>query len=306
MALVVQVRFDLQSVMQALLLSEHLSIRSAAQRLGLQPSVVSRRIRTLEEQLGVTLFERNNAGVRATHAGRRFLDRARWAIAELDYAGRDAVSVERSEAGGLGVAFYPSLAAGRLHNVLQSYRSRFPEMVLSFLEEISSDQLVALRQRRVDVAFLAAVDDAPGAESEHLWDERIYIALPDGHSLATRETLAWAELRQEAFVVRAYGSGPVIYAWLAGRLHPGGYAPNIRQHDICRESLLGLVSAGFALTVVTEAATAMAIPGVVYRPVADHDDASVSVRMAWLTDNENPALGRFLSHARQIARRNPG
>lgn len=104
--------------------------------------------------------------------------------------------------------------------------------------------------------------------------------------------------------MRAYGSGPVIYAWLAGKLNPGGYAPKIRQHAICRENLLGLVSAGFALTVVAHSATALTIPGVVYRPVAD-DDASVSVRMTWLDDNANPALGPFLSHARRVVRHGP-
>ena len=55
------------------------------------------------------------------------------------------------------------------------------------------DQLVALRQRRVDVAFLIAVDEAPGAESEHLWDERIYVALPEAHAPELDEAVALAE-----------------------------------------------------------------------------------------------------------------
>ena len=126
-------------------------------------------------------------------------------------------------------------------------------------------------------------------------------ALLQAHAFATRETLTWEELSQEAFVVRAFESGPVNYAWLAGKLRPGGYAPNIRQHAVCRESLLSLVGGGFALTIVSEAAIAVKLPGVVYRPVVD-EGADVSVRMAWLTDNENPALGRFLSHARRVAR----
>ena len=293
--------FDLQSVAHALLLAEHLSIRRTADQLGLQPSAVSRRIRALEEQLNLILFERHSTGVRVTPVGRRFLNRARWAVTELDNAGRDATLVEKGDGGALGIAFYASLASGRLHDLLSTYGMRFPDLALSFLEGASMDQLVALRQRRVDVAFLIAVDDAPGAASEYLWDERIYIALPAQHELATRDALTWAELRNQAFVVRAYGSGPVVYAWLAGKLHPGGYAPAIRQHAIGRESLLGLVSAGLALTVVSEAATAMAIPGVVFRRVAD-ENASVAVRVAWLNDNENPALGSFLSLARRIAR----
>lgn len=294
--------FDLQSIVQALLVADFLSIRRAAEQLRLRPSAVSRRVRALEDQLGVTLFERYSTGVQPTLAGRRYFDRARWAIAELDYAAENALSVKRGEVGVLRVSFYPSLASGLLHQILAEHRVRFPHLRLSFQEAAPADQLVAVRQRRVDVAFLTAVTDAPGAESEQLWQERIYVALPEGHALAARGALTWMALRDEAFVVRAYGSGPVIYAWLAGKLHPDGYAPNIQQHDVCRESLLGLVSAGHGLTVVAKSASALSIPGVVYRPVADAD-ATVSVRMAWLLDNENPALGSFLSHARRVARR---
>jgi len=292
---------DIGAVRHALLVSEHLSIRRAAAELGLRPSTVSRRLHSLEEGLGVALFERSSAGAQPTFAGRRFLDRARWALAELEEAASGVTSVQKGQAGTLGIAFYPSLASGRLHRLLDEHRTRFPELDFTFLEGASADQLTALRHRQVDVAFLIEVRNAPGAASEHLWDERVYIAAPEHHSLANLATLTWAELRDEMFVVRAYGSGPVIYAWLAGKLDPGGFAPKIHQHDISRECLLGLVSAGYGLTVVAESATALVIPGVVYRPITD-EDATMSVRMAWLNENENPALGRFLSHARRVAR----
>jgi len=293
---------DLQSVSQAVLIAEGLSIRRAAAQLGLQPSAVSRRLRSLEEQLGTALFERHSSGVQPTVAGRRFLDRARRALSELDYAARSATSAQKGEAGTLGIAFYPSLAAGLLHKILAEYRAHFPYVEFAFREASPADQLAALRRREVDVAFLSAATDAPGAESEHLWDERISVALAETHPLATREALTWAEIRGEDFVVRAYGSGPVIYAWLAGKLNPGGYAPRIRQYDVCRESLLGLVSAGYGMTVVAGSTTVLAIPGLVFRPVSD-EDAVVAVRMAWMKDNDNPALGRFLSRARQVSRR---
>lgn len=293
---------DIRSVRQALLVAEHLSIRHAAAQLGLRPSAVSRRLRALEEELGVSLFERHSAGAQTTFAGRRFLDRARWALAELDEAARGATNVQKGKAGALGIAFFPSLASGLLHRILDEHRERFPALDFTFREGASADQLAALRQHQVDVAFLTAVDDTPDAASEHLWDERVYVAASEQHAAAAKEALTWAELREEAFLVRAYGSGPVIYAWLAGKLNPGGLAPNIRQHDVTRESLLGLVSAGYGLTVVSESATALVVPGVVYRPVVDQN-AAVSVRMAWLNGNENPALGRFLSHARRVARR---
>ena len=292
---------DLVCVRYAIIVAEHLSIRGAAAQMNLQPSAVSRRITTLEQQLGITLFERRRSGVQPTLACLRFLDRARWALSELDEAARSSARMQKEQFGALGIGFYASLASGRLHQILAEYRARFPILEFTFREGASADQLAALRQHQIDVAFLVAVDDASGLPSEHLWDERMYVAVPSRHAAATREALTWAELRGEAFVVRTFGSGPFIYAWLAGKLHPGDYAPNISQYDMCRDSSLGLVSAGYGLTVVAESATAITIPGVVYLPIVD-DDAIVSVRMAWLNGNENPALGPFLSHSRRVAR----
>ncbi len=68
---------DLVSVTQALLVAEHLSFSRAAQVLGVRQSAVSRRVRALEDKLGVSLFERDSTGVRLTEAGRRFLERTR-------------------------------------------------------------------------------------------------------------------------------------------------------------------------------------------------------------------------------------
>ncbi len=64
-------------------MAEHLSFSRAAQVLGIQQSAVSRRVRALEDKLGVSLFERDASGIRLTEAGRRFLDRSRSALAEM-------------------------------------------------------------------------------------------------------------------------------------------------------------------------------------------------------------------------------
>lgn len=292
---------DIRAVRQALLVSEHLSIRRAAAQLGLQPSAVSRRLQSLEDGLGFALFERRPTGAQPTLAGVQFLDRARRALDELEDAASSAASIQAGHSGALGIAFYASISSGRLQQILKEHRIRFPDLDFKFQEGASSDQLTALRRRQVDVAFLSEVEEAPGAHSEHLWDERVYVAIPERRDLAEDIGSSWAELCKETFVVRAYASGSVMSAWIMHRLNPHDIPPNIHQHDVSRECLLGMVSAGYGITVVAESATALAVPGVIYRPILE-ENATMSVRMAWLDENENPALGRFLSHARRIAR----
>lgn len=90
---------DLVSVTQALLVAEHLSFSRAAQVLGVRQSAVGRRVRALEDKLGVSLFERDSTGVQLTEAGRRFLERTWPALSEIDHAMKAAASAGRGAEG---------------------------------------------------------------------------------------------------------------------------------------------------------------------------------------------------------------
>lgn len=68
-------RIPLASLIQTLAVAEYLNIRHAANALRTSQSSVSARIKALEEELGILLFERNTRGVRLTEAGRLFVER---------------------------------------------------------------------------------------------------------------------------------------------------------------------------------------------------------------------------------------
>ena len=61
------------SLIQTLAVAEHLNFRHAANALGVAQSSVSARVKALEEDLGILLFERHARGVRLTEAGRHFV-----------------------------------------------------------------------------------------------------------------------------------------------------------------------------------------------------------------------------------------
>lgn len=67
-------RIPLTSLIQTLAVAEYLSFYRATQALGTSQSSVTARIRALEEELGILLFERNTRGVRLTEAGRLFVE----------------------------------------------------------------------------------------------------------------------------------------------------------------------------------------------------------------------------------------
>ena len=76
-------KLHLESFEQALVVLEAGSFRQAAQIFAVQPSAVSRRIRALEETIGVSLFQRRTQGAQPTTAGRKILQRVRRVVDEV-------------------------------------------------------------------------------------------------------------------------------------------------------------------------------------------------------------------------------
>jgi DNA-binding transcriptional LysR family regulator len=145
---------DLVSITQALLVAECLSFRRAARMLGVRQSAVSRRVRALEDLVGVSLFERHHGGVRVTSAGARFLDQARDALLQLDNAVKTASAAGRGAIGRLNIGILSSMGAGFLREAIRVYRAHHPEVAMQVLEGASIEQIALVRKSRLDVAFV--------------------------------------------------------------------------------------------------------------------------------------------------------
>ena len=83
--------------------AEPLNFRHAANALGVSLSSVSARVKTLEEDLGVPLFERHARGVRLTEAGRRFVEHVAAGVDQLDHAVKTADMAASGECGRLRI-----------------------------------------------------------------------------------------------------------------------------------------------------------------------------------------------------------
>jgi len=296
---------DLISLRYALRAAEHQSFRAAARSLGVKQSALSRRVRALEDDIGVSLFERHHGGVRPTAAGREFLTQAGAALDGLDYAVGRANTAGRAETGTLRIGFDHSLASGRLRDIVVDYRAQWPNVLLEFLEAGSKAQMAALRERQIDVGFVFGAEQIADLEKESVWVERGFVALPERHVLASRNEIALADLQGETFAMRRGSDGSGAVGWLAGRdkvSTPGGAATT---YAISRESLLVLVGMGFGVTIVAECAIGIGVSGVVFRPIKE-PGIVIPFRMVWFAGNDNPALRRFLSHVRAYVAKEPG
>lgn len=291
---------DLKHLAYFVAAAEHRSFRQAADALDVGQSVLSRRIRALEDELGVSLFERGTLGARLTIAGERLQARTRSVLEELDELVRSAREAGRGMTGRLRIGIICSLGPGFLRDLIRGYAERYPDVEIEVAEDGPRAHVAGIRDRQQDVAMLTGKRADSKLDAAVLWREKIFVALPDGHRLADSSMLEWTSVADERFIVQREQPGPEIHDQIVRQLSGQGRLPTVVRHSVGHDALMNLIGLGFGVSLTCESAIGVAYPGVVFRPLAGPEDM-VTFSAVWSPENDNPALRRFLSLARTMA-----
>jgi DNA-binding transcriptional LysR family regulator len=291
---------DLHALVQTLIAAEQGSFHKAGLRLGVQPSTISRRVKTLERRVGVALFERHNHGVKPTQSGRDFLDSARRILGDLEGLVTNARNVGRGETGWLRVGLYLSLSKGPLRDALFAYMDRFPKVEVRIVDESRHSLIERLNSGAVDVAVLAGQVWNGSHELLPLWSERILLALPENHRLCEQSTVSWDDLRRERFVFGNRDPGPELRDFLVAKFNGTGVLPTVVQTNADRDTVIGLVALRRSITLLYASNAGVIHPGVIYREISAHSRArQLPCFACWQSHNDNPALHQFLRLLRE-------
>jgi DNA-binding transcriptional LysR family regulator len=155
-----------------------------------------------------------------------------------------------------------------------------------------AEHVAAIRQFRLDIAFLTGTSEWPRCETVHLWSERVFAVLPEAHVLAQRDEVSWHDLANETFIVSDAPPGQELHDYLVQQVADLGHHPKIQSQLVGRDNLLTLVAIGSGLTVTSEATTAAYVPAICYRPIPGE---VLPFSGVWSPKNDNPALRRFVS-----------
>ena len=293
---------DIRQLQRFIAVAEERNFRRAAARLHVSQPPLSESIRKLEAELGTPLFERTRRRVALTKAGEVFLDRARALLAQLDETLTLTQAVAKGQSGQLTVGFFPTATYDLLPRILRRYRARFPEVGLRFSELRTPEQPDALLQKRIDIGlFLVPTLAKQGIAQETVFRERLYVALPEDHRLASRKSVSLRALRHEPFVFIPSRRGTGLHARVYAACQRAGFTPNVIEEVEHLYTMISLVAAGMGVTVVAESLQCFQPPGVVFRALTDKSDLLyLDFGLAWRADDGSPALTGFREIARQM------
>lgn len=289
------------SLIQVLAVAEHLSFRHAADALGVGQSSVSGRVKALEQELGVLLFDRNTRGVRLTEAGRRFVDQVDDAIGILDRAIKTAGMLARGEEGELHVGVHALVMDSFLDRLLTRFHHKHPLIRLHITEGSAREAQIMVREGKLDVAFTVCTHEIPDLHSRVVWHDRLMVALSATHPLVTRRDVEWRQLANETFIVRQGGNGPYVHDLIVVRAAGRWPVPSILRFDVGRSTLLSMIAAGHGVSLFVEEGAAFATAKVGFLPISDEPE-TVAFSAVWSPRNRTPALTNLLRLAAAMGR----
>ena len=185
------------------------SFSGAANELFVTQPAVSKKIRLLQEQVGLALLEQVGKRIYLTDAGRLLLNLCRdW----LDTWGRFEQSIadlQGLKQGRLRIAVVTT-SKYFMPRVLGPFCERYPGIDVA-MEVINRDRLLERLARNDDDLYIMGVPpDDLDIDSEPLIGNPLVVISPASHPLATRRRVRFSELADQVFLMREQGSGTRI------------------------------------------------------------------------------------------------
>lgn len=278
--------------------AECLNFTAAAKKHYISQTAMTQRIQTLEEQLGVKLFDRSKRHVELTPAGKVFLHEAR-AILEMERR-----AVEKVEAAATGISGsiqigyvkgYENTDFGR---ILRAFRQTHSDISLELCRENYLDLLLHLEQDKYDIILDICYNNTD--LSAFCWKNvasyPLYAVLYPEHPLADRKAILRNELKNERFLITKFYEDPTAVGYiLPDKYADSGFIPKVAVSSPDIETLLLMVAARMGITILPENAISRLRDSrdFVFLPlVGGHEH--IEVKAIWKKGNPNPALPKFL------------
>jgi len=157
---------------------------SAARRLGMSQSGLSRQVQSLERELGTRLLVRTPRGVVLTGAGERYLVHAQRALDALQRGASELTALAGKASGLVALGTLPTVGAYLLPELLPRFHKLYPDVRLRLVEQTSEGLEDRVAKGKLDLAVLNLPVRRVDLVQQKLWTEDFVLAVPRGHPLA--------------------------------------------------------------------------------------------------------------------------
>ena len=195
---------DLRQLAALTAVAEGGSISAAARSLHTVQSNISSHLARLERELGVTLFDRTGGFL--TEEGQAVVRRARRVQAELDALDADVAALRDEVTGKVRLGCIGTSARWLVPLVLEDVTAKHPKVHVVVVDATTTSLVPRLLADELDLAVVNLPVAHPDVSTEPLFDEDRLLIVPDGHPLAGKDRVGFAELADHELLLEPAGT----------------------------------------------------------------------------------------------------
>ena len=279
--------------------AEERNFTRAAARLHLAQPSLSRQIRDLEQELGVSLLHRGKGGITLTAAGNEYLAQARKLLADSAAAVQVTQAAGRSEQRHLLIGTIErSISSGLLQRVLKRFAMSRPDVRVELRELFSIDQHRLIAAHELDAGFVYRPPEDSSIYDWFIVLQDYHVAvLPARHRLAGKTKLFLRDLTGEAFVQFSRHLWPERIDAISQKCAEAGFNMHVVQEGQRLHSLVEFVAQGVGVAIMPRP-DCYSQGCVVIKKLEDFD-LPANLHLTWLRRNQSGLLRDFVETTRR-------
>lgn len=229
------------------------TVTATATALHYTPSAVSAQLRSLADDLGVSLLEPDGRRLQLTSAGRALAGRLNDLFELAEQIQADVLNAAGDVAGDLRVCGFSTAAATLLPAVVTTLTAAHPQVTVQVIEANPRDCFDMLASRQVDIAVVISTLNSPPRsdprfEQQTLLRDPLDLLVPSGHPLAGRTSAELELAAGERWIADRDGSP--YHQLLLTACATAGFVPDIAHRVVEWDAGSALVAAGLGCSLV--------------------------------------------------------
>lgn len=289
---------DLRHLRSFVAVAVECNFTRAAGRLGIAQPPLSRQIRELEEELGVSLFDRGSRPVRLTEPGRLYYEQVVQILSSLDQLAQSMKQLGSSRKPRFVIGVVGSIMHGALPEMIRSFREKVADTEVELIELTTVEQVAALKAGRIDAGLGRLRIDDPAIRREILYEESLVAALSSSDPLAQHAgPIALSALMHGTLIIYPSTPRPSYADQLFSVLRDHGCTPQriVEVREV--HTALGLVAAQSGSAIVPASMQHIQRRDICYASIAEQPTSPIILSQRKADVGENAVIIREIGRS---------
>jgi len=259
---------DMTQLHYFIVLAEQGHMTKASEMLALSQSALSRSITSLENELGIPLFDRRNRKILLNRYGKVFLEDARKIVSQLEMSKENLAQLIHPDIGNISISFVHSLGLNYIPSLLKEFQRSNPGHTITLNENNASVIVKDLLTNETDLGFATQFQSFSELVYNPIFKEKIVLIASDQHRFAQMKSIKLEEVMKENFI--HYNADTELRELIDSLFLKLNIKIHIAYDGLEATSIIGLVAANMGIALVPESIVRN-INGIKIVPVLDFD-----------------------------------